>query len=103
VKREIKRGIAAKPNAVAKTRIVFDVETEQFTQDFRDAKDIKTRLARAPKMRLACAFDGVRWIYFQPPEVPKLSALLATADVFELRAGHFCSSARCRSAVRAFQ
>jgi hypothetical protein len=74
------KSIVGAQSAVMKTRIVFDVETEQFTQDFRQAKDIKARLAHAPKMRLACAFDGVRWMYFLPSEVPELAALLLKAD-----------------------
>ena len=71
--------VATKKRPDASKRVVFDVETEQFTEEFRHA-DIKTRLALAPKMRLACAFDGVRWIYFLPSEADRLVALLIRAD-----------------------
>jgi hypothetical protein len=80
MKRPTKHTKVKKRKAAPKTRIVFDVETELFTSDFRAAKDIKARLASAPKMRLACAFDGVRWMYFLPSEAAELSALLAKAD-----------------------
>ena len=76
MRRPTERTKTAKPKVVIKTRIVFDVETEQFTQDFRRANDIKTRLANTPKMRLACVFDGVQWRYFFPSEAAKLCALL---------------------------
>jgi len=80
MRRPTERTKTAKPKVVVKTRIVFDVETEQFTQDFRRATDIKTRLASVPKMRLACVFDGVQWRYFLPSEAAKLCALLGKAD-----------------------
>lgn len=60
--------------------VVFDVETEQFAEQFRQAKDAKARLIYAPKMRLACAFDGIEWMYFVPSDSKKLVALLTEAD-----------------------
>jgi hypothetical protein len=61
-------------------RIFFDVETELFTDDFRRARDSSTRMTYAPKMRLACAFDGATWMYFLPSEAKQLVALLQGAD-----------------------
>lgn len=50
--------VVAKQRTATKGRLVLDIETEQFTEELRQAKDIKMRLALAPKMRLAYAFDG---------------------------------------------
>src|SRR5882672_9615010 len=61
-------------------RICFDIETELFSEHFRAARDTKSRLMHAPKMRVACAFDGVRWMYFLPSETAELIALLLEAD-----------------------
>ena len=47
-------------------RVCFDLETEAFSQEFGRAPDLKTRLKHAPKMRLACAFDGSNWHVFCP-------------------------------------
>jgi hypothetical protein len=72
-----------KPGARSKgriKRICFDVETEAFTDHFRFARDTKSRLLHAPKMRVACAFDGTQWMYFLPSDAAKLVALLRRAD-----------------------
>jgi RNase_H superfamily len=61
-------------------RLCFDIETELFTNDFRHARDFKDRLKHAPKMRIACTFDGERWMYFLPSEADALIALLVAAD-----------------------
>jgi len=68
----------AKRRAVS--RIFFDVETEEFTDYFRHARDTPNRLAHAPKMRLARAFDGAEWRYFLPTDAMQLIALLKGAD-----------------------
>jgi len=61
-------------------RLFFDIETELFNQHFRDASDIATRQRHAPKMRIACVFDGEQWIYFLPEEADAFIALLLAAD-----------------------
>lgn len=61
-------------------RVCFDIETELFTDLFRYAGTAAIRLKHAPKMRVACAFDGTRWMYFLPDEAPALVKLLASAD-----------------------
>jgi hypothetical protein len=61
-------------------RIFFDVETELFSEYFRRARDAETRIVHAPKMRLACAFDGSKWIYFLPSEATQLVSLLRGAN-----------------------
>src|ERR1700732_4207054 len=61
-------------------RIFFDVETEVFTDHFRYARDVSSRLIHAPKMRVACAFDGAEWMYFLPSEAMQLIAMLRRAD-----------------------
>ena len=61
-------------------RMCFDIETELFTEHFRNATDAETRTFHAPKMRVACVFDGADWKYFLPSEATKLIALLRKAD-----------------------
>jgi hypothetical protein len=61
-------------------RVCFDIETELFNDIFRRADTAAIRLKHAPKMRVACAFDGVRWRYFLPSEAAALVKLLASAD-----------------------
>ncbi len=58
----------------------FDVETESFTENFRNARTPEARMSLAPKMRVACAFDGRRWYYFLPSEAAGLIALASAAD-----------------------
>jgi len=64
----------------ATKRVCFDIETELFSEDFRSAKTVASGIEHAPKMRLACAYDGKRFMYFQPNEAPALLKLLASAD-----------------------
>jgi hypothetical protein len=61
-------------------RICFDIETELFSEAFRTANDLRTRLKLIPKMRIACTFDGIQWRYFLPSEGKELVALLLAAD-----------------------
>jgi len=61
-------------------RLCFDVETELFSDQFRHAGTKAIRLTHAPKMRLACVYDGVTWMYFLPGEAPALIKLLSRAD-----------------------
>jgi hypothetical protein len=63
----------------SKKRIWFDIETEQFTDEFRHA-DSAGRLLCAPAMRIACTFDGKQWRDFLPGDAPKLIALLRSAE-----------------------
>ena len=57
-------------------RIFFDIETELFSEQFRNARDLETRLRHAPRMRVACAFDETTWHFFLPSEFDKLVSLL---------------------------
>lgn len=61
-------------------RVCFDVETEPFCKKFRSAQSIESRLEHAPKMRIACVFDGKEWTDYQPSEAPVLIKLLEAAD-----------------------
>jgi hypothetical protein len=60
--------------------LCFDVETESFTESFRNAYTSGARTLLAPKMRIACAFDGRTWYYFLPSEAAGLIALASNAD-----------------------
>jgi hypothetical protein len=62
------------------TRLCLDIETELFTDHFRNARDTETRTLHAPKMRVACVFDGTDWKYFLPSEAAKLISMLRKAD-----------------------
>lgn len=84
-KKAVKRRPRAKANAKTKIsyrikRMCFDIETELFTEHFRNATNAQTRISHAPKMRVACVFDGDSWEYFLPSEATKLIALLQKAD-----------------------
>lgn len=61
-------------------RVCFDIETELFSEQFRNARDVETRLLHAPRMRVACAFDETTWHFFLPPEFDKLVKLLSAAN-----------------------
>jgi hypothetical protein len=61
-------------------RFWFDIETESFSDIFRNARDVATRISHAPRMRLACVFDGKAWHYFLDSEFDKLLKLLLSAD-----------------------
>ncbi|MGA2056011.1 MAG: hypothetical protein ABSG88_11925 [Bradyrhizobium sp.] len=70
-----------KPVRPKKTlRVCFDIETELFSEQFRNARDVETRLRHAPRMRVACAFDEMTWHFFLPSEFDKLVKLLLAAD-----------------------
>jgi hypothetical protein len=63
-------------------RIVFDIETQPFTEAFKDAESIHLKTRLAPRMRLACAFDESRstYRYFGPRGGRALARLLQSAD-----------------------
>lgn len=70
-----------KPVKPKKTlRVCFDIETELFSDQFRNARDLEGRLRHAPRMRVACAFDETTWHFFLPSEFSELVKLLLTAD-----------------------
>jgi len=70
-----------KPVKPKKTlRVCFDIETELFSEQFRNARDVETRLRHAPRMRVACAFDETTWHFFLPSEFDRLVKLLLAAD-----------------------
>jgi hypothetical protein len=43
--------------------VVFDLETEAFTEAFRSASSEEERLEHAPKMRICCAYDSAAHAY----------------------------------------
>ncbi len=63
-------------------RLVFDIETEQFTLEFGCAKTRTDRVENAPKMRVACVFNEDRneHSYYTPETVEMLIEELITAD-----------------------
>ncbi len=68
----------AKPKKIR--RVCFDIETEAFSKDFRNARDMETLLRNAPRMRVACAFDETTWQFFLASEFDNLVKLLLEAD-----------------------
>jgi|GEM_PF-5722640 len=40
-----------------KKRVVFDIETEPFSDAFLNAKTVKEKLEAVPNMRVACVFE----------------------------------------------
>ncbi len=61
-------------------RVFFDIETEVFSREFGTAVDNKTRLKLAPRMRVACVFDGTEYLFYEPSDYRKLIGTLNTAD-----------------------
>jgi hypothetical protein len=63
-------------------RVVFDIETEPFSEEFRDAASNKDRIAYAPRMRVACAYEESRnrYTYYTDKQAAKLIELLRKAD-----------------------
>jgi hypothetical protein len=61
-------------------RVCFDIETEAFSRKFESARTTEGRLRHAPKMRIACAFDGTKWTYYLPSDAAALIQLLEGAD-----------------------
>lgn len=71
-------------------RVCFDLETEAFSKEFRDACDDETRRKHAPKLRLACVFDGTKWFFFLPEQATELLRILSTAqEVISFNGKHF--------------
>ncbi len=71
----------ARPQSSRKRiRLWLDIETEQFSASFRDARHNDVRLVHAPKMRLACVFNGASWHYFTPEHSSELLKLLRSCD-----------------------
>lgn len=63
-------------------RICFDLETELFSEQFKNAKSERERIKHAPKMRLGCAYlqTARRYQFFTPGQVNDLIKLLSAAD-----------------------
>lgn len=73
-------------------RIVFDIETEPFTEAFKKAESVRLRIKHAPRMRVACVFDesSSAYLYFGPQEAPALIRLLQSADeIVSFNGKHF--------------
>lgn len=65
-----------------KKRVVFDIETEQFSEEFNKDPNIATKTKLAPKMRLACLYEEHidEYSYFLSKDAKKLIAKLKSAD-----------------------
>jgi hypothetical protein len=62
--------------------IAFDLETEAFTDAFRNALSEAERLEHAPKMRLGCSYDSLTnaYSFYLPETVGDLIEQLRSAD-----------------------
>jgi RNase_H superfamily len=74
-----KRKVPSKSNR--KKQVVFDFETEPFTDQFRYSNGAE-RFRYAPKLRLACVFDikSKRYSYYEPTSIDALITVLMKAD-----------------------
>lgn len=63
-------------------RVCFDVETEPFSDDFRNAKTLRARLKTVPRMRVACVFSerDRKYRYFTPHRADELIEVLRRAE-----------------------
>lgn len=66
----------------ARRRLVFDIETEPFSEDFRHARTDHERWRHAPKLRVACVYDEAAnaYSYYTARSARKLIEELAAAD-----------------------
>lgn len=62
--------------------LVFDFETEQFTDSFRYAIGIDQKIEFAPKLRVACVYNisSGKYTYYRSGTINKLIARLLNAD-----------------------
>lgn len=62
-------------------RLVFDIETEPFTQSFLDAPTESARIKHAPKMRIACIYNELKdeYRYYTPDNADGLIEELINA------------------------
>jgi hypothetical protein len=65
-----------------KKRVVFDIETEPFSESFSNSKSEKERIKNAPRMRLACLYDEGEneYFYFTEKNVDTLIKRLIESD-----------------------
>lgn len=73
-------------------RIVFDVETEQFSAEFREATSDRVKTRLAPRMRVCCTYEepSGRYRYFGPRQSSALVRLLQSADeIVSFNGKHF--------------
>ena len=68
--------------AQKKKRLVFDIETQPFSELFRDAKTDGDRRIHAPKLRVACVYDEAAnaYQYYTVRNAQKLVEDLLSAD-----------------------
>ena len=68
--------------AQKKKRLVFDIETQPFSELFRDAKTDGDRRLHAPKLRVACVYDEAAnaYQYYTVRNAQKLVEDLLSAD-----------------------
>lgn len=66
----------------AKNLVVFDIETEQFSQAFVDAKTLEEKTKHVPTMRVCCLFEERTgdYKYYTENNVKDLIAALRSAD-----------------------
>lgn len=73
-------------------RLVFDIETEPFSQSFLDADNEKERIKHAPKMRVVCVFDESKdeYKYYTPDNSDALiKELLCANEVISFNGNGF--------------
>jgi hypothetical protein len=63
-------------------RVVFDIETEPFSQGFLDAKTVADKTNEAPKMRIACVYEEKvdKYHYFDPTQAEALIKILSESE-----------------------
>ena len=63
-------------------RIVFDIETKQFTEEFNKEKDLAIKTKLSPKMRLACVYEEHtnKYFFYLPEDSKKLVEKIKKAD-----------------------
>ena len=64
------------------SRVCFDIETEQFSQEFLEAKSRTDKLKHAPRMRIACVYfeKTGKYRFYLPDKAPELVAALQAAS-----------------------
>ncbi len=83
-----------------KTQLVFDLETEQFSEEFHNAIGAD-RVRFAPKLRIACTYTihSKRYSYFEQESVGDLITALNDADQIVSFNGKNFAPLGCRNAI----
>lgn len=74
------------------SRVVFDLETEPFTEAFKAAQTLEERVAHAPRLRLGCAYveDRDEYRYYDPEQTPEpINVLRDAGEVVTFNGNRF--------------